>query len=69
MEREHSSITNLSLLMVDHNVVRFDVAVHDALAVAEVKGRQKLEDVVSNIEVGELGVEGAEVGVVDVFKD
>jgi hypothetical protein len=29
-------MTNLPLLMVDHNIVRLDIAVHDAFAVAEV---------------------------------
>ncbi len=49
--------------------MRFDVAVHDALAVAVVEGLEQLEDVEADIDVVELGVEGAEVGVVDVFED
>lgn len=55
--------------MVDHNIMRFHVAVHDALAVAVVEGLEELEDVVSDVEVVELGVEAAEVGVVDVLED
>lgn len=59
----------LLVLMVDHNVVRLDVAVHDALAVAVVEGLEQLEDVVADIDVVEFGIEGAEVGVIDVFED
>lgn len=55
--------------MIDHNVMRLDVAVHNALAVAEVEGLEELVHVVANVHVGELGVESAEVGVVDVFED
>ena len=55
--------------MVDHDVVRLDVAVHDALAVAEVEGLEELEDVVSDIDVVEFGIQAAEVGVVDVLED
>jgi hypothetical protein len=55
--------------MVDHNVVRLDVAMHDALAVAVVESLEQLEDVVADIDVVELGIEGAEVGVIDVFED
>lgn len=55
--------------MVDHNVVRLHIAVHDALAVAEIQSLQEFENVVSNIEVIEFGVEAAKVGVVDVFEN
>jgi hypothetical protein len=55
--------------MIDHNVMRLHVAVHDALAVAVVKGLEKLKDVVADVDIDELGVQGAEVGVVDVFED
>ena len=56
-------------LMIDHNVMRLHVAVHDALAVAVVEGLEQLEDVVTDVDVVELGVEGAEVGVIDELKD
>jgi hypothetical protein len=49
--------------------MRLHVAVHDALAVAVVKGLEKLKDVVADVDVDELGVQSAEVGVVDVFED
>lgn len=45
------------------------VAVHDALAVAEVEGLEQLVDVVADVDVVELGVQGAEVCVVDVLED
>lgn len=55
--------------MIDHDIVRLDVAVHDTLAVAEIQGFQEFENVVTDIEVVELGVEVAEVGVVDKLED
>lgn len=55
--------------MIDHNVMRFDVSVHDALAVAEIESFEKLEDVVAYINVVELGVEAPEVRVVHVLED
>lgn len=58
-----------SVLMVDHNVMRLYVPMHDSLAVAEVEALEQLVDVVSNIDVVELGVEAPEIGIVDVLKD
>ena len=55
--------------MIDHNVMRFDVSVHDALAVAEIESLEKLEDVVANINVVEFGVEAAEVCVVHILEN
>lgn len=62
-------ILYLAVVMVDHNVVRLDVAVHNALAVAEVKSLEQLVDVEADVEVVELGIQTPEVGVVDVFED
>ena len=59
----------LPVLMIDHNVMRFYVSVHDALAVAVVERLEEFVDVVAHIDVVELGVEAPEVGVVDVLKD
>lgn len=59
----------LAVLMVDHNVMRLHVAVHDAFAVAVVEGLEQLKDVVADVDVVELGVQAAEVGVVDVLED
>ncbi len=55
--------------MVDHNVVRFNVSVHDALAMTIVQPLEQLVDVVSNIDVVELGVEAPEVGIIDVLEN
>lgn len=46
----------LSVLMIDHNVMRLDIPVHDAFAVTEVKGFEKLIDVISHVVVLKLGV-------------
>jgi hypothetical protein len=54
--------------MVDHNVVRLDITVHDALAVAVVERLEELEDVISHIIVLEFRVQTPEVGVVDVLE-
>jgi hypothetical protein len=48
--------TNLAFLVVNHDVVRLDVSVHDALAVAEIQRLEQLEDIEADIEVVELGV-------------
>ena len=42
--------------MVDHNVMRLDVSVHDAFAVAVVQGLEKLVYVISHVVILELGV-------------
>lgn len=55
--------------MVDHNVMRLDVTVHDALAVAKVQGLEQLQDVEADIDVGEFGIQRPEIGVVDALKD
>lgn len=59
----------LSVLMIDHNVMRLDVSVHDALAVAEIQCLEELVDVVAHIKVVKLGVQASEVGVVHIFED
>ncbi len=59
----------LSVLMIDHNVMRLHIAVHDALAVTEVERLEELVDVVPHVDVVEFGVEAAEIGIVDVLED
>lgn len=59
----------LSVFVVDHNVVRLDITMHNALAMAKVQRFQQLQNVESHVEIVELGVKAAEVGVVDVLKD
>lgn len=77
--------THFSLLMINHNVMWFDISVHDPLAMTEVECLrilaihhgykpqvpylQQLVDVVSDIVVDEFGVEGAEIGIVDILED
>lgn len=55
--------------MIDHNVMRLHIAVHDTFAVAKVEGFEEFENVEPDIEVVELGVQASEVGVVDILKD
>lgn len=55
--------------MIDHNVMRFHIAVHDALTVAVVKSLEKLRDVVADVEIVELGVEAPKICVVDVLEN
>jgi hypothetical protein len=55
--------------MIDHNVMRLDITVHDAFAVAVIEGLEQLQNVVAHVVVLELGVQTPEVGVVDIFED
>ena len=55
--------------MIDHNVMRFHISVHNALAVAEIQGLQKLKDVIPDIEICEFGVEVPEIRIVHVLED
>lgn len=58
-----------SVLMIDHNVMRLYISMHDSLAMAEVQGFEELQDVKPDIQVIELGVQAPEVGVVDKLKN
>jgi hypothetical protein len=55
--------------VINHDIVRLDITVHDAFAVTVVQSLQQLEDVVPYVVVLELGVETPEVGVVDILED
>jgi hypothetical protein len=55
--------------MVNHDVVRLHVTMHDALAVAEIQSLQELVDVEPNVEIIELRIEAPKIRVVDVFED
>jgi hypothetical protein len=46
-----------------------DIAMHDALAVAEVECLEELEDVISYVVVDESRVKSSEVCVVDILED
>lgn len=67
--RVYSSSSHLSVLMIDHNVVRLHVSVHNSLAVAEIESLEQFEDIKSDIDILKLGIQASEVGVVDIFKD
>lgn len=54
----------LSLLVINHDVVRFHISVHNTARVAEVEGLEQLGDVVAHVKVGEPRVERLEVGAV-----
>lgn len=54
--------------MIDHNVMRFHVSVHDTLTVTEVQGLEQFQDVETHIQVVELRVQAPEVGVVDILE-
>lgn len=55
--------------MIDHNVMRLDISMHNTLAVAEVQSLEELKDVEPDIDVIELGVEASEIGIVDVLEN
>jgi len=55
--------------MVDHNVMRFHIAVHNAFTVTVIQRLEEFEDVVSDIDVVELRIETPEIRVVDIFED
>lgn len=58
----------LPLFVVDHDVMWLHVPMHDALAMAEVEGFEKLKDIVTDVIVHEPRVEATEVGIINVFE-
>ena len=54
--------------VIDHDVVRFYVSVHNALRVTEIKCLQDLEHIVANIEVVKALVKFAEISVTGIDK-
>lgn len=59
----------LSFGMIDHNVVRLDISMHDTFTMTEIQSFEQLVDVKSHIIIDEAGVEGAKVCIVDILKD
>lgn len=59
----------LSFLVIDHDVVRLDIAMHHAVGMAVIQRLQQLVNVVSNVQVGQRGVQHLEIDVVDVLED
>jgi len=53
----------LAVGVVDHDVMRLHITMHNALGVAEVEGLQDLEHVVADVEVSEALVQGSKVNV------
>lgn len=58
----------LASTVVNHYIVRLNVSVHDAPAMAELESLQKLLHVVASIPVPKGGIQAAEVGVLHVLK-
>lgn len=48
--------SQLPFFMVDHDVVGFDIAVHDTIGVAVVEGLEEFKDVEADVVVCEGGV-------------
>ena len=62
-------MTNLALLMINHDVVGLHISVHDALAVAEIECFEQLINIEAHVIIRKAGVECPEIGVIDSFKD
>ena len=62
-------ITYLSLVMINHDIVRLDIPVHDAFAMAEVQRLEELEDVEPHIVVHKSRIQRPEVCVVHVLEN
>lgn len=52
--------------MVNHDIVRLDVPVHDALGMTEIERFEQFKDVVSDVVVGKFGIERFKLGVLDI---
>ena len=55
--------------MINHDVVWFDVSVHDPPRMTEIERFQKFENIVPHVVVRKFGIEYFEVCVVNVFKN
>lgn len=55
--------------MINHDIVRLDIAMHDSPRVTEIERLEQFVDVVPDVVVGQARVEDFEVGVVDVLED
>lgn len=55
--------------MINHDIVRLHISVHDTLAVAEIKCFEQLINVEAHVIIRKAGVQCPEIGVVDGFKD
>jgi hypothetical protein len=55
--------------MINHDVMRLNVAMHDTVGMTIVESFEKLKDVIANIVIGESRIEHLEICIIDVFKD
>ena len=55
--------------MINHDIVRFHVTMHNAHWVAKVERLQNFEDVVARVEIGQCLVQLLEIGIVDMLED
>ncbi len=53
--------SDLAMCVVDHDIMGLDIAVNDALGVAEIQSFQDLEHVEPNIEIRELFIKCPEI--------
>ena len=51
-------------MMIDYNVLRFDISVHDSFAVTEVKSFEQLEKVESDLHIFHIRNQRPEVNIV-----
>jgi len=61
--------TNLTVLVINHNVVGLNITVHNTTRVSEVKAAEKLIHVEADVVRSESGVENLEVSTVDVLEN
>jgi hypothetical protein len=55
--------------VINHNIMRLNIAMHNPLAMAEVQCLQQFEDIVPYVKVDEAGVERPKIGIIDEFED
>jgi hypothetical protein len=62
-------LSHLSVFMVNHYIVRSYISVYNAVTVGKIQSLKQLENIESDIDVAEFGIETSEIIVVNVFKD
>ena len=61
--------SQLSLFVVNHDIVGLYITMHDTIRVAVIQRLQELKNVVSNVIIGQRWIQNLEIRIVDVFKD
>mmetsp|Transcript_4296 Transcript_4296/g.9737 ORF Transcript_4296/g.9737 Transcript_4296/m.9737 type:complete len:330 (-) Transcript_4296:185-1174(-) len=59
----------LPLLVINHDIVRLDIPMHDAIGMTIIQRLEKLKYVVPNIIIREGGVQNLEIGIVHMLED